>query len=363
METPQLLTMLEKLLGRLKRGDREALSTVRKLKVGAKSGVRAAELAFNTLAALYWERNSPTWKRAEAFYEKLLKDDRKAWERVKDIHRRTHEQDEVAARGLAMLKAIHNHRKRSVWYPGAPQIGHYPMPTQHRPGIMIGNWPSSDIIGNWPPDDIIGGIYDSGLPAIDPNLLNLLNQIPGMLPPTPAPSPFPGLPGWPQIPGLPSIPGLPGYPPPLPPGIPPAFIPLSQQAATGLLQLISQARQSVPVGGRDPNMMMSSLAPDEGAPSDTTATSTVMSTVPMPTTLSTTMSAQQAARRRRQIAPVQALGKKGARAIDPNAPVQALATSSAQLYEELQKAIQNRRGPAAIAAITARYNAAKAAGR
>lgn len=357
MENRQLLTLLQTLLGRLKRGDREAVLTVRRLKAGAKAGERAAELSFNTLAALYWERNSPTWKRAEAFYEKLLKKDPKAWGRAKVIRQRVSNQDEIARKGLAMLKAIHNHRKRSVWYPGAPQIGYYPMPTQHRPGIDTGG--SQIVIGNWssgfdsPIDDFLVGFYagaeNTGPPPIPPELANLLRGIPGMLPQVPAPSPIPGLPGWPQVPGLPPIPGLLGYPPPLPPGIPPAFIPLSQQGVTGLLQLISQARQSVPVGGRrDPMMMMSSLAPDDGgstfSPPESTSESTVMSTVPRPSGMTTASKLQGKYKGKGPAKPTakqllfaarMTAARKLASRKGPSGPV---ATSSADLYKALQAA-------------------------
>jgi hypothetical protein len=278
MQNEQLLSMLQTLIGRLKQGDREAIATAKKLKATAKAD-QSAELAFNTLSALYWERNSPTWKKAEAFYDRLVRDDQQAWARVRMLHQQVHEQNEKAAKAFAMLKAVHNQRRRSVWYPGAAKIGHYPMPKQNRPGIVIGGYL-----------DMIGAPYQVD---IDPNLANLLSQIPGMLPPQPAPSPIPGLPGWPQIPGMPQIPGLPGYPPPLPPGIPPAFLPLTQQAMTGLSQLISQARQSVPQGSAAyfsssmpmDNMPMGVSNPmlqGGGTATTTVPASTAMSTVPRP---------------------------------------------------------------------------------
>jgi hypothetical protein len=126
---------------RLKHDDASAKSEVRRLKERAKAGDRAAQLHFNTLAALHWEKGEATWQKADAFYQKLVQEAPEAWDRLKWIKAHTGSPGELGDRckdAFAMVKAVHKHYHVSVWYPGAPKIGGYPMPNMHRAGIEIG---------------------------------------------------------------------------------------------------------------------------------------------------------------------------------------------------------------------------------
>jgi hypothetical protein len=286
-----LLIRLQTLLGQLGQGSTEARDTAVKLKAAAKRGDKAAAKAWGTLAALYWGRmsgGSPmtptdrrpatgTWVRAEAFYAKLIADEPRALATFRGIQaamlRQGPEADD-AKKAFAMLKAVHNHRKTSVWYPGAPTTGSYSMPHRHRPGIVFGQFPGG--IPGLPPGfnpNVIPGFPPGGIPGLPPGFNP--NQIPG-LPPGFNPNQIPGFPPG-GIPGLP--PGL-GGPPPQPQGlggllgnlgqaipgllggqrVPPGllqspegrvlqnFLPLSPSSVQGLLGMITEARRS-PGGG------------------------------------------------------------------------------------------------------------------
>lgn len=319
-----LLAQLEALLAKLARGDASAFDAAQKLKAAAKRGDKAALKAWGTLAALYWGKPrdqrakrpvSLTWARAEGFYERLLADEPQALARFKSIQvamRSGGPGSDDAKKAFAMLKAIHNHRKSSVWYPGAPKVGYYPMPQRHRPGIVIGADP-----------------FIPGMPAMpagfDPSALGQFIP-PGAIPGFPAPQPQ-GIPGLPNIPGLPSqIPGFPGGIPGMPPGlggpqpsplggllgnlgqqipgllggqpVPPGllqspegralqnFLPLTPQSVQGLLGMITQARSSPSnsslVQRRDP----STLQPFVSTVPRSTATTTASSTVKPPSAMS-----------------------------------------------------------------------------
>ena len=366
----QLLNKLHELLGRIKDGDREARATALKLKQAAKNGDVNAQLAFNTLSAIYWERNTPTWKLAEAYYRKLIADDRETWERFKRLQSNMHRCDR-SKKAFAMLKSIHNHRKRSVWYPGAPKIGYYPMPTYHRPGISIpssaGGRPAGMRRGPHPnARRPTGNRSSTGAPLYpggpDLSLIPGLSSIPGLLPPVPnAPSAIPGLPGWPVIPGLPMIPGLPSYPPPLP--APPAdYLPLTQLATAGLLQLISQARQSIPANGGPMMMAPAPSSPFVTTVPKSTASSTVqrlaqtVATITRPPAPATTS------------LPVKTLGKRtstlsAAELAAVNAQVDNAFKTSAGIYGMLTEAIRLKKPTAVIKALTTQYNNALAAGK
>jgi hypothetical protein len=245
----QLLTLLDALSRRDEQG-RVARESAQKLKAAAKRGDKAAQSAWNTLSALYWGRmpggggggtktsrpsrppatpavsSVSSWQKAEAAYAKLLADEPGAvsWFRtVRERARLAGPASDEAKKTLATLKSVHNHRKASVWYPGAPvspAIG-YSMPLRHRPGIVIGG-----------PFDNLG----SQLPG-------LLGQVPGLgnIPGLPSLDQAPDLLG--QVPGLDQLPGLgggsfPGQ------SLLSKFLPLTTSAATSLLAMIAQARQA-----------------------------------------------------------------------------------------------------------------------
>lgn len=257
-----LLRRLEVLHARVMSGDPKAKALVERAKKRAKAGDRKAAMVFNTVASLHWRaRQKPQWwNKLEAFYLRLGADDKAAWTLMRRIKEKAEAKDDTAKRAFASLKAIHNQRKVSVWYPGAPKIGAYPMPNIHRAGIDIPG------LGSFPDVPGLPGM-PGGMPAIPG-----LPAIPGGMPA------IPGLPGG--MPGLPGVPGLalpgPQYNPPgIQPGYGPApgtFLPLTPQAAMGLLSMLARAVQSMP---GMPGLEMSSNPMAESADG-------VMSTVPEP---------------------------------------------------------------------------------
>jgi hypothetical protein len=134
----RLRTLLAQLFAGTAKERADAKDVALRLKAAAKAGNDQAKLAYNTLAALYWNHNTPTWKRAEAYYTRLLTDEPKAWSHLRVIVKKAEAKDEFALKAMAMLKAVHNQQKKSVWYPGAPTTGSYPMPHRDRPGIAFG---------------------------------------------------------------------------------------------------------------------------------------------------------------------------------------------------------------------------------
>ena len=68
----ELFQKLSAFRKRLMQGDAKAKADVRALKAKAQAGDRKAQLYFNTLAALHWEKGNVTWQKADAFYQQLL---------------------------------------------------------------------------------------------------------------------------------------------------------------------------------------------------------------------------------------------------------------------------------------------------
>ena len=355
----ELLSKLQTLLARLAKGDPEARDAASKLKEASKRGDRTAARAWGTLAALYWGKISKrkSWALVEHFYTKLLANDPKALDRLNKLQAlanpspaeqqlararesgkiltqsqaiaqglRSQETKDKAKKALAMLKAVHNHRKESVWYPGAPKTGYYPMPQRHRPGIVTGgpfdNLPG--LPGNLGIPGLGGGggipglpaglpgnlgqfIPPGGIPGLPPGLGgpppqnplgNLLGQLPGNLGQFIPPGGIPGLPpglGGPQPGGL-QLPGNLGglLPPgllggqPVPPGLLQSpegqalrnFLPITPDTMQGLLGMITQARQSPSAQSLVQSTRSSAIPFGGGAPSLTT---TAFTTVPKPT--------------------------------------------------------------------------------
>lgn len=259
-----LLHKLQALHAKISRGDREALAFVQALKDEAQAGSRKAKLTYNTLAAIHWGRTgaermghdpSVTWQKAEAFYEKLLADDVKAWERMREIRAGVSRNDTRSRQAFSMLKAVHRHKKESVWYPGAPQIGYHPMPSEHRPGIVFGAAGSLDIVGFEIPGlgsfPTPGGVIPNQVPG---NLGQLGNFLPGGLPDipgvTPPPSGIPGLVPAGNLGDLGNI--LNQIVPGMLPGdqgvltVPGQTKPLSTDASQRVLGQIAFARQALP---------------------------------------------------------------------------------------------------------------------
>jgi len=326
----QLLSKLQTLLAKLAKGDPEARDAASKLKEASKRGDKSAARAWGTLAALYWGKlaKRKAWARVEDFYAKLTADDPKALDRLKKLQavaKSNSPKSDDAKKAFAMLKAVHNHRKESVWYPGAPKTGYYPMPQRHRPGIVTGGpfdnlGLPAGLPGNLGIPGLGGGggipglpgnlgqfIPPGGIPGLPPGLGgpppqnplgNLLGQLPGNLGQFIPPGGIPGLPpglGGPQPGGL-QLPGNLGglLPPgllggqPVPPGLLQSpegqalrnFLPITPDTMQGLLGMITQARQS-PSAQSLVQSTRSSAIPFGGGPG--APTTTAFTTVPKPT--------------------------------------------------------------------------------
>jgi hypothetical protein len=322
-----LLSKLQTLLAKLAKGDPEARDAASKLKEASKRGDKAAARAWGTLAALYWGKlaKRKAWSRVEDFYAKLTADDPKALDRLKKLQavaKSNSPKSDDAKKAFAMLKAVHNHRKESVWYPGAPKTGYYPMPQRHRPGIVTGG--PFDIPGlpaGLPGNLGIPGLGGGGIPGLPPGgipglppglggpqpqspLGNLLGQLPGNLGQFIPPGGIPGLPpglGGPQPNPLGGLLGqLPGglgglIPPgllggqPVPPGLLQSpegqalrnFLPITPESMQGLLGMITQARQSPSAQSLVQAPPRSSAIPFQGGPGS--LTTMAFTTVPKPT--------------------------------------------------------------------------------
>jgi hypothetical protein len=315
-----LLTKLQALLARLAGGDPAARDAAGKLKEASKRGDKVAARAWGTLAALYWGKTQrrKAWAKAEAFYARLTANEPKAVERLKKVHALARDssspRSDDAKKAFAMLKAVHNHRKESVWYPGAPKTGYYPMPQRHRPGIVTGGPFDIPGLGGLPGNLGIPGLGGGGgIPGLPPGLggpqpsplgnLGNLGQFipPGLIPPGGIPGLPPGL-GGPQPNPLGNLgqfippgvlpPGLLGGQP-VPPGLLQSpegqalsnFLPITPQSMQGLLGMITQARQSpssqsfvqaAPPGGGGGGGPVTSI------PFTALAPSTAFTTVPKP---------------------------------------------------------------------------------
>lgn len=125
---------------RAAKGDREALALCANIARRAAAGDTLAQRARNTIAAIHWKRrNGELYVYAESLYACLLRDEPAAQAELASLLQRLRSGDASAKPLFSTLKAIHRKHKASAWSgPGQPRIGHYPMPSHHRPGIVIG---------------------------------------------------------------------------------------------------------------------------------------------------------------------------------------------------------------------------------
>lgn len=204
-----LVALARDLLDDLRAGGRGAYERAIRIRALAEAGDPLASAAWQTLMALYGQvRGATSAAPPEVLdmYERLSQGDPTSWRQLERLCALAYSGDKQCARMVAMVRAVHEDRKRAGG-PGAPTTMGYSMPVHHRPGIA--------------PPIIVGADF----PAI-----------PGLWPPPP------GL--WP--PGIP----LPSAVPALPAKIPDELIlPLTEQVFETLLRLIRQAK--VPGGGLD----------------------------------------------------------------------------------------------------------------
>ena len=225
------------LVALLRAGDASAWQTAKALKSRALAGDERARLAWATASALYWGADPSTGaveSRFEILYKGMANADPQAlaiFTRMKSLAQGG---DARAANAVATLKAIHNRNKKSVWYPGAPRTGYYPMPSTHRAGIEIPG-PSRVVIG-----------ADPGAPMNIPGLPSLPGNLPMPLPQIPQGNLASALPAAAaaaaqMIPGASSL--LPA-PVPIAPAAPMAgsYLPLDAATVQRLLAMINSAR-------------------------------------------------------------------------------------------------------------------------
>lgn len=136
----RLVHQLGDLHKRAANGDREAIGQCTTLVRKADAGDKQAYALSNTLRVIHWKRtNKVRFAQAEVFYRRLQQHDPQAWQELRSLVSRVKSGDTSVKPLFSTLKAVHRKYKSSAWSgPGQPQTGHYPMPTQHRPGIVFG---------------------------------------------------------------------------------------------------------------------------------------------------------------------------------------------------------------------------------
>lgn len=148
-ENQQLVAKLVDVHERAVRGDREAVHFVKSLKTRALSGEEKARRIYNTLAVIHWrKRKGGDYDRAEAYYLRLKAKEPTAMAKLQVLLNRVRSGDQEALTLFRVLKSIHGKFKSSAFSdgPGAPRIGGYGLPQEHRPGIIIGAMPLVDCI-------------------------------------------------------------------------------------------------------------------------------------------------------------------------------------------------------------------------
>jgi hypothetical protein len=143
-EAQSLIEKLEAVHERAAHGDREAVHFIKSIKTRALSGDAKSLRVYNTLAVLHWRKQrGGDYDKAEAYYLRLKGRDPKAMAKLQTLLQRVRSGDTEALTLFRVLKSIHGKFKSSAFTdgPGAPKIGGYGLPQEHRPGIIIGSAP------------------------------------------------------------------------------------------------------------------------------------------------------------------------------------------------------------------------------
>jgi len=274
-EATALITKLEAVHERAFRGDREAVHFIKSLKTRALAGEVQSRRVYNTLAVIHWRKQKGgDYEKAEAYYKRLVAKEPQAMAKLQVLLNRVRQGDQEMLTLFRVLKSIHGKYKSSAFTdgPGAPKIGGYGLPQQHRPGIIIGN---------------AGGIIDSLSPYGFQNVF-------GAMPPSHRPHIGHGG-GYPMMPyrfhnpyGTPNVSGLP-YDTGVAIG---AVEPLTPQAVANLIGLMVKVR-AMPLGAAAAQLLGTfqqafSAAPPAPAPGGGT---TQFTTTPAPSGFSTATSA------------------------------------------------------------------------
>ncbi len=274
-EATALITKLEAVHERAFRGDREAVHFIKSLKTRALAGEVQSRRVYNTLAVIHWRKQKGgDYEKAEAYYKRLVAKEPQAMAKLQTLLSRVRQGDQEMLTLFRVLKSIHGKYKSSAFTdgPGAPKVGGYGLPQQHRPGIIIGN---------------AGGIIDSLSPYGFQNVF-------GAMPPSHRPHIGHGG-GFPMMPyrfhnpygtrvsGLPSDTGFAIG----------AVEPLTPQAVANLIGLMVKVR-AMPLGAAAAQLLgtfqqaFSAAAPPAPAPGGGT---TQFTTTPAPSGFSTVASA------------------------------------------------------------------------
>ncbi len=140
-EAQALVTKLDAVHERAASGDREAIHFIKSLKTRALSGEAQALRVYNTLAVIHWKKQrGGDYEKAEAYYNRLKAGEPTAMAKLQTLLNRVRSGDPDSVTLFRVLKSIHGKQKSSAFSdgPGAPRIGGYGLPEQHRPGIVIG---------------------------------------------------------------------------------------------------------------------------------------------------------------------------------------------------------------------------------
>lgn len=140
-EATALITKLEEVHARATTGDREVIHFVKSLKTRALSGDVRARRIYNTLAVIHWQKvKGGDYARVEAYYQRLKQKEPRAMAKLQLLLQRVRSGDPEARQLFSAIKSVHHKWKSSAFTdgPGAPRIGGYGLPEQHRAGIIIG---------------------------------------------------------------------------------------------------------------------------------------------------------------------------------------------------------------------------------
>ncbi len=140
-ENQVLVAKLEAVHQRAVSGDREAVHFIKSLKTRALAGEDKARRVYNTLAVIHWKKQKGgDYDRAEAYYLRLKAREPQAQAKFQTLITRVRSGDPEARTLFSVLKSIHHKFKSSAFSdgPGAPRVGGYGLPQEHRAGIIIG---------------------------------------------------------------------------------------------------------------------------------------------------------------------------------------------------------------------------------
>lgn len=166
-ENQALVTKLVSVHERAASGDREAVHFVKSLKTRALAGEEKARRIYNTLAVIHWRKQrGGDYDKAEAYYRRLMAKEPQAMAKLQVLLNRVRSGDQEALTLFRVLKSIHGKLKSSAFSdgPGAPRVGGYGLPQEHRAGIIIGG--IADSLSPYAYQNVFGATPPSHRPHI-----------------------------------------------------------------------------------------------------------------------------------------------------------------------------------------------------